>query len=86
MAPRKVTWDMKIYISADIEGITGIAHWDETDETKPDYAEFRERMTADVVAACEGALAAGAKEILVKDAHNNARNLCNAGVTQVCLL
>jgi D-amino peptidase len=66
---------MKIYISADIEGITGIAHWDEANADKADYAEFRERMTADVVAACEGAVAAGATEILVKDAHATGRNV-----------
>ncbi len=66
---------MKIYISADIEGITGTTHWDETEKDKTDYAEFREQMTAEVAAACEGALAAGATEIWVKDAHGSARNL-----------
>lgn len=66
---------MKIYLSADIEGITGIADWAEADLSQPDNAEFRERMTAEVVAACEGALAAGATEILVKDAHWTGRNL-----------
>lgn len=66
---------MKIFISADIEGVTGITDWPEADPTHPDYAEFRERMTAEVVAACEGALAAGASEILVKDAHWTGRNL-----------
>jgi D-amino peptidase len=66
---------MKIYLSADIEGITGITDWAEADLSKPDNAEFRERMTAEVVAACEGALAAGADEILVKDAHWTGRNL-----------
>ncbi len=40
--------DMKIYISADIEGVTGVAAWDETDKSKPDYIEFREQMTAEL--------------------------------------
>lgn len=66
---------MKVYISADIEGVTGIAHWDETDDPKPGYVEFRERMTHEAVAACEGAMAAGAEEILIKDAHGTGRNL-----------
>ena len=66
---------MKIYISADIEGVTGVTHWDEADRLKPDYAEFREQMTAEVAAACEGALQAGAAEIWVKDAHGSGRNL-----------
>jgi D-amino peptidase len=66
---------MKIYITADIEGITGATHWDETNKTHDDYGEFREQMTAEVAAACEGALNAGATEILVKDAHWTARNI-----------
>lgn len=66
---------MKVYISADIEGITGVTHWDEADRQNPDYSEFKEQMTAEVSAACEGALQAGAAEIWVKDAHGSARNL-----------
>jgi D-amino peptidase len=69
---------MKIYISADIEGVTGVTHWDEADRLKPDYSEFREQMTAEVSAACEGALLAGATEIWVKDAHASGRNLIAA--------
>jgi D-amino peptidase len=69
---------MKVFISADIEGITGATHDDETDARKPDYAEFREQMTAEVNAACEGARAAGAEEIWVKDAHDTGRNLLAA--------
>lgn len=66
---------MKIFISADIEGVAGITNWNEAEKTHPDYPEFRERMTAEVVAACEGAIAAGATEILVKDAHDSGRNI-----------
>jgi D-amino peptidase len=66
---------MKVYITADIEGITGATHWDETDKKNPDYGEFREQMTAEVAAACEGALSAGATEIWVKDAHWTGRNI-----------
>ncbi|MDY7040614.1 MAG: M55 family metallopeptidase [Chloroflexota bacterium] len=66
---------MKVYISADIEGITGATHWDEAEKKKSDYGEFQEQMTAEVVAACEGALNAGATEIWVKDAHDTGRNI-----------
>ncbi|MEZ6017969.1 MAG: M55 family metallopeptidase [Planctomycetota bacterium] len=66
---------MKVFLSADIEGVTGITDWAEADLTHDTNAEFRERMTAEVVAACEGALAAGATELLVKDAHWTGRNL-----------
>jgi D-amino peptidase len=66
---------MKIYISADIEGITGIAHWDETEKSKSDYQKFAKQMTDEVKAACEGAIKAGAKEIWIKDAHGTGRNI-----------
>ena len=55
---------MKVYISADIEGIAGIAHWDEADRNHAAWPQFRDRMTAHVAAACEGALAGGALERL----------------------
>ena len=66
---------MRFFISADIEGVTGINNWSETNKGNPDYSEFRTQMTREVVAACEGALAAGATEIVIKDAHDSGRNL-----------
>jgi D-amino peptidase len=66
---------MKVYISVDIEGIAGITHWDEADKSHADYSEFREEMTREALAACEGAIAAGAREILLKDAHDSGRNI-----------
>ena len=66
---------MRIYISADIEGVTGSIHWNEGIGDKLEYPYFREQMTREVAAACEGALAAGADEVLVKDAHDTARNI-----------
>jgi D-amino peptidase len=66
---------LKIYISVDIEGITGSAHWDEAAKLHSDYPEFAERMTQEAVAACEGAIAAGATDILMKDAHGSGRNI-----------
>lgn len=73
---------MKIYISADIEGITGITHWDETEKSKPDYQKFAQQMTDEVKAACEGAIKAGAEEIWIKDAHDTGRNLIAANLPQ----
>jgi D-amino peptidase len=66
---------MRFFISADIEGVTGINSWSETNKGTPDYSEFQTQMTREVVAACEGALAAGATDIVVKDAHDTGRNL-----------
>lgn len=65
----------KLFISADIEGTTGIAHWDETDKGKEPYQRFAQQMSLEVAAACEGAILAGATDILVKDAHDSARNI-----------
>ena len=67
---------MKVYLSADIEGTCGIAAWQETDRPTPmDYTPFQKQMTREVAAACRGALSAGAEEVLVKDAHDSARNI-----------
>ncbi|MGD2196673.1 M55 family metallopeptidase [Lysinibacillus fusiformis] len=66
---------MKVYISADIEGITGTTTWSETELNAPDYQFFQKQMTREVEAAIEGAIAGGATEILLKDAHDSARNL-----------
>lgn len=66
---------MKVYISADIEGISGMCDWEEANPAHPSYAEFRGRMTAHVAAACEAAFEAGAREVWVKDAHAGGRNL-----------
>ncbi len=67
---------MKVYISVDMEGITGVTHWDEVEHKKPAaYIQFQERMTQEVLAACNGANDAGAKEIWVKDAHYSGRNI-----------
>lgn len=66
---------MKVYISVDIEGVAGISHWDEATKDHPTYPEFRALMTAEAIAACKGAIAAGATEILLKDAHDSGRNI-----------
>ena len=66
---------MKVFISADIEGCTTTTFWDETDPKKPEYALYAQRMTEEVLVACEGANAAGATEIIVRDAHNYGNNI-----------
>ena len=65
----------KIFLSADIEGTCGIVCWDETEYGNPRYEYFARQMSREVAAACEGALAAGARDILVRDAHDSARNI-----------
>ena len=65
----------KLFLSADIEGTCGISHWDETTPSKPDYRYFAQQMTREAAAACQGALAGGIEELLVRDAHDGARNI-----------
>ncbi len=66
---------MKVFISADIEGVTTTTNWSECDPSHPSYARHAEQMTREVAAACEGANAAGATQIYVKDAHGGGLNI-----------
>ena len=66
---------MKIFISSDIEGISGSTIWDETIKNGDLYNEFAHQMTLETKAACDGANIAGAEEIMVKDAHDSGRNI-----------
>lgn len=66
---------MRIFLSADIEGVAGIAHLPSTGPGRFDYEAGRRWMTREVVAACEASIAAGATEIVVTDGHGSAHNL-----------
>ena len=66
---------MKVFISADIEGITLGTVWSETRKGEHGYDRLSAQMTAEVKAACEGAVAAGADYILVNDAHGSGLNI-----------
>ncbi|PKL25111.1 MAG: amino acid amidase [Spirochaetae bacterium HGW-Spirochaetae-3] len=65
----------KLYISADIEGVCGIADWKETEIGEAQGAYFRAEMTHEVASACEAAVKSGVKDILVKDAHGSGRSI-----------
>ena len=77
---------VKVYISADIEGIAGTYHWDETEKRCREYEEFRDQMTAEVAAACRGASAGGARELWVKDAHDTGRNIIHSELPESAVL
>ncbi len=69
---------MKIYISVDIEGATGIASFSQCsrpDSAHYDYPFARRMLTGDVNAAIRGARAGGATEVVVKDSHATCKNL-----------
>lgn len=66
---------MKIFISADIEGVATTTLWPETEKGSEDYRLHAQQMTMEVIAACEAASEAGASEIVVRDAHEDGNNL-----------
>lgn len=66
---------MKVYISVDIEGITGVTNWNETEKNLPDWIPFSKQMSLECLAAVKGAIDAGASEVLIKDSHDSARNI-----------
>ena len=66
---------MRIYISADMEGVTGLVDADDVQPGGRDYERGRLMMAEDVNAAVRGAVAAGATDITVNDAHGPMRNI-----------
>lgn len=67
---------MKVFISCDIEGISGVvSSADQASSAGKDYDRAREFMTEEVNAVVQGAVEAGADEILVNDSHGSMRNI-----------
>lgn len=66
---------MKILIAADMEGITGVVHWDQVNPSHTEYMRFRRLMTGDVNAAIRGAFSGGATSVSVTDGHGASKNI-----------
>ncbi len=66
---------MRIYISADMEGVVGVVTGEQLGPQGFEYNRFREFMTQEVNAAIEAAYEAGATEVVVSDSHGNGQNL-----------
>jgi D-amino peptidase len=66
---------LKVYISADMEGVAGVVSGDQLSPTAFEYERFRGFMTAEVLAAIQGARDAGATTIVVSDSHGNGENI-----------
>ena len=75
-ASAKKRKELKVYISADMEGIGGVSTWkvQATSEGR-EFEKFTRLMTLEVNAAIAGAFDAGATEVLVADSHGDAQNL-----------
>ena len=65
----------RVFISADIEGIATTALWDHATKGSYGYEAACRQMSLEVAAACEGAFAAGAEYVRVKDAHGSGTNI-----------
>jgi D-amino peptidase len=66
---------MRIFISADMDGVAGVATPRQCDMDNPDYELARRLMTDEVNAAIAGAFDGGATEVLVNDSHGPQMNL-----------
>jgi len=66
---------VRVYISVDMEGITGVAVSRHVQPTEKEYDRFRRLMTQEANAAVEGALAGGATDVVVADGHGPMTNL-----------
>ncbi len=65
----------KIFISADMEGIWGVVHANQTSQASPEYTAARKWMVDDVNAVIAGLLEGGAGEVVVNDSHGSMRNI-----------
>src|SRR5579871_6639691 len=66
---------LKVYISVDMEGVAGAVTTDQLLPSGFEYERFRGFMTAEALAAIQGARDAGATEFVVSDSHGNQENL-----------
>ena len=66
---------MKVFISFDMEGVAGIVDWSQCRGPGPAYEEGRRLLLGEVNAAIDGAIAAGATEIVCNDSHGTMNNL-----------
>lgn len=64
-----------VFISADIEGVAGVAGWNQIMPGSEDYAMGRALMAGEVNAAIAGALSGGAGRVVVNDSHARMTNL-----------
>jgi D-amino peptidase len=66
---------VKVFISFDMEGVAGIVDWSQCKAPGQPYEEGRRLLLGEVNAAIDGALEAGATEIVCNDSHGTMNNL-----------
>lgn len=73
---------MKVYISLDMEGISGLVRWEDVAGDTPHYHRGCRILTADANAAIAGAFNAGADEVVIEENHG-INDLCNIVMDEV---
>ncbi len=66
---------VKVYISVDMEGASGVTGINDTEPGHPAFERFRKLLTNDVNAAIKGAYKGGARKVVVNDSHYWMRNI-----------
>ena len=66
---------MKLYISSDMEGSTGVVAPCQVDSLCPEYSFGRAMQLHDVLSAVEAAFEWGIEEVTINDSHNTMINL-----------
>jgi len=66
---------MRVLISADMEGASGVTWPGDVDPGTEQWQRFRRMLTSDVNAAVAGLWAGGASDVLVNEAHDTMRNI-----------
>jgi D-amino peptidase len=66
---------MKLFLSTDFEGVSGVVAWEQIIEGNSEYEQGRRLLTDEVNAVISGALEGGAKEFVINDSHHYMRNL-----------
>lgn len=77
---------LKILISADLEGVSGVVHPQQTNPGSPDYKDAVMRWTQELNAIVAGLREAGAELIVINDSHNHMRNLNNAMINNAVVV
>jgi D-amino peptidase len=65
----------RVYVSVDMEGISGVNGDDQTSAGQAEYGRARKLMAEDANAAIRGAFDGGATDVLVNDSHGGQRNI-----------
>ncbi len=77
---------LKVLISADLEGVSGVVHPQQTSPGSPDYKDAVMRWTQELNAVVTGLRETGVELIVINDSHNHMRNLNNSMINNAIVV